>query len=173
VKGWKFFRTGSRVAALCFVVSAACSNQPQPNSADKTFVAQMVPHHEIGINMIESAVLRSDDVRLRKLVFQMQSYHEHELHQLSSRLDEWKVPAAKIFPGFIDPTRLAKIDQLAGPAYDIAWLNAMIEHHEGAVAIGNEEIASGQLPDLIAAAEKVVITQQAEIIEMEKLLDEK
>jgi uncharacterized protein (DUF305 family) len=49
----------------------------------------------------------------------------------------------------------------------------MIEHHEGAVAIGQEEIASGHLPDLIAVAEKVVITQQAEIIEMEKLLDEK
>lgn len=103
----------------------------------------------------------------------MQSYHEHELHQLSSLLQQWEISPADVFPGSIDPSRLAAIDQLSGPAYDIAWLNAMIEHHEGAVAIGNEEIASGQLPDLIAAAEKVVITQQAEIIEMEKLLDEK
>jgi uncharacterized protein (DUF305 family) len=67
---------------------------------------------------------------------------------------------------------LAAIDQLSGPAYDIAWLNAMIEHHEGAVAIGKEEIASGQSPDLIDVAKKVVITQQAEIIEMKRLLDE-
>lgn len=173
MKGWKFFRTGSRVAALCFVVSAACSNQPQPNSADKTFVAQMVPHHEIGINMIESAVLRSDDVRLRKLVFQMQSYHEHELHQLSSRLEQWKVPTAKIFPGFIDPTRLAKIDQLVGSAYDIAWLNAMIEHHGGAVAIGKMQMKLGQNPNLIDVARKVVTTQQAEIIEMQRILAKK
>jgi uncharacterized protein (DUF305 family) len=48
----------------------------------------------------------------------------------------------------------------------------MIEHHEGAVAIGKEEIASGQSPDLIDVAKKVVITQQAEIIEMKRLLDE-
>jgi uncharacterized protein (DUF305 family) len=67
---------------------------------------------------------------------------------------------------------LAAIDQLSGPAYDIAWLNAMIEHHEGAVAISKEEIASGQLPDLINMAKKVVRAQHAEIIEMQKLLDE-
>lgn len=158
---------------LCVAASTACSNQPQPNSADKTFVAQMVPHHEIGIDMIESAVLRSDDVRLRKLVFQMQSYHEHELHQLSSRLEQWKVPPAKIFPGLIDLTRLAKIDQLSGSAYDIAWLNAMIEHHEGAVVIGKKEIELGQTPSLIDVAKKVVTTQQAEIIEMQRILSEK
>lgn len=103
----------------------------------------------------------------------MQSYHEHELHQFSSLLQQWEISPAETFPGSIDPSQLAAIDQLSGPAYDIAWLNAMIEHHEGAVAIGQEEIASGQLPDLIAVARKVVITQQAEIIAMEKLLDEK
>jgi uncharacterized protein (DUF305 family) len=172
VKGSNFFRAGSRIAALCLVVSAACSNQPQPNSADKTFVAQMVPHHEIGIDMIESAVLRSDDVRLRKLVFQMQSYHEHELHQLSSHLEQWKIPPAKVFPGLIDPTRLAKIDQLVGSAYDTAWLNAMIEHHKGAVAIGKMQMKLGQIPSLIDVARKVVTTQQAEIIEMQEILAE-
>jgi uncharacterized protein (DUF305 family) len=133
----------------------------------------MVPHHQLGIEMIDSAVLRSDDVRLRKLVFQMQSYHEHELHELSSRLQQWEISPAEIFPGSIDPSRLAAIDQLSGPAYDIAWLDAMVEHHEGAIAIGKEEIASGQLPDLIDVAKKVVSTQQAEIIEMKQLLDEK
>ena len=161
------------MAAVFVALVSACGSQPKPNSADKTFVAQMVPHHQLGVDMIDSAVLRSDDVRLRKLVFQMQSYHEHELHQLSSLLQQWGISPAEIFPGSIDPSRLATIDQLSGPAYDIAWLNAMIEHHEGAVAIGKEEIASGQLPDLIDMAKKVVSTQQAEIIEMQKLLDEK
>ena len=103
----------------------------------------------------------------------MQSYHEHELHQLSSRLEQWKVPTAKIFPGFIDPTRLAKIDQLVGSAYDIAWLNAMIEHHGGAVAIGKMQMKLGQNPNLIDVARKVVTTQQAEIIEMQRILAKK
>lgn len=173
MRNQKLFGGGLFIAALCVALVSACGSQPKPNSADQTFVAQMVPHHQLGIEMIDSAVLRSDDVRLRKLVFQMQSYHEHELHQLSSLLQQWEISPAETFPGSIDPSRLAAIDQLSGPAYDIAWLNAMIEHHEGAVAIGQEEIASGQLPDLIAVARKVVITQQAEIIAMEKLLDEK
>ena len=158
---------------LCVAASTACSNQPQPNSADKTFVAEMVPHHQIGIDMMNSAVLRSDDVRLRKLVFQMQSYHEHEIHELSSHLEQWKIPPATNFPGLIYPNRLAKIDELTGPAYDIAWLKAMIEHHKGAVAIGKMQMKLGQIPSLIDVAKKVVTTQQAEIIEMQRILAKK
>lgn len=103
----------------------------------------------------------------------MQSYHEHELHQLSSHLEQWKIPPAKVFPGLIDPNRLAKIDVLTGPAYDIAWLKTMIEHHKGAVAIGKKEIELGQIPSLIDVAKKVVTTQQAEIIEMQRILTKK
>jgi len=102
----------------------------------------------------------------------MQSYHEHELHQLSSHLEQWKISPAKVFPGLIDPTRLAKIDQLVGSAYDIAWLNAMIEHHKGAVAIGKMQMKLGQIPSLIDVARKVVTTQQAEITEMQEILAE-
>jgi uncharacterized protein (DUF305 family) len=154
-------------------VSAACSNQPEPNTADKTFVAEMVAHHQLGVAMVDSAVLRSDDVRLRKLVFEMQNYHEHELHQLSSRLQEWKVKEAKVFPGLIDPIRLAKVDQLVGPSFDNAWLQAMIEHHEGAVVIGKNEITSGRIADLKAMATKIVDVQQAEILQMQRLLNSK
>ena len=103
----------------------------------------------------------------------MQSYHEHELHELSSHLQQWKISSAKIFPGLIDPNRLAQIDELTGPAYDIAWLKAMIEHHEGAVAIGKMQMKLGQVPSLIDVAKKVVTTQQAEIIEMQRILAEK
>jgi uncharacterized protein (DUF305 family) len=173
VRNQKLFSGGLFIAALCVALVSACGSQPKPNSADQTFVAQMVPHHQLGIEMIDSAVLRSDDVRLRKLVFQMQSYHEHELHQLSSLLQQWEISPAETFPGSIDPSRLAAIDQLSGPAYDIAWLNAMIEHHEGAVAIGKMQMKLGQIPDLIDVAKKVVTTQQAEIIEMQRILDKK
>ena len=173
MKSNKLFFTRSCIAALCVVVSAACSNQPEPNTADKTFVAEMVAHHQLGVAMVDSAVLRSDDVRLRKLVFEMQSYHEHELHQLSSRLQEWKIMEAKVFPGLIEPSRLAKVDQLAGPAFDNAWLQAMIEHHEGAVVIGKNEITSGQITDLKVMAKKIVDIQQAEILQMQRLLNSK
>ena len=173
MRNQKFLGGGLFIAALCVALVSACGSQPKPNSADQTFVAQMVPHHQLGIEMIDSAVLRSDDVRLRKLVFQMQSYHEHELHQLSSRLQEWKIMEAKVFPGLIEPSRLAKVDQLAGPAFDNAWLQAMIEHHEGAVVIGKNEITSGQITDLKVMAKKIVDIQQAEILQMQRLLNSK
>ena len=80
---------------------------------------------------------------------------------------------AKVFPGLIEPSRLAKVDQLAGPAFDNAWLQAMIEHHEGAVVIGKNEITSGQITDLKVMAKKIVDIQQAEILQMQRLLNSK
>jgi uncharacterized protein (DUF305 family) len=158
---------------LCVVLATACGAEPEPNTADKTFVSEMVAHHRLGMTMVESAVLRSDDVRLRKLVFEMESYHGHELHLLSSNLQEWNMYEAKVFPGFIDQIRLAKIDQLTGPAYDKAWILAMIEHHEGAVLIGKNQLLAGNVPDLVSLAKKVVATQEAEIAEMQKILGSK
>ena len=173
MKGRTSICTRSFVAALCVVLATACSGQPEPNTADKTFVSEMVAHHRLGMTMVESAVLKSDDVRLRKLVFEMESYHGHELHQLSSNLQDWNMYEAKVFPGFIDQIRLAQIDQLTGPAYDEAWILAMIEHHEGAVLIGKNQLLGGKVPDLIALAKKVVTTQKAEIAEMKKILESK
>jgi len=124
VRNQKLFGGGLFIAALCVALVSACGSQPKPNSADQTFVAQMVPHHQLGIEMIDSAVLRSDDVRLRKLVFQMQSYHEHELHQLSSLLQQWEISPAETFPGSIDASRLSAIDELSWCASGMSWLSA-------------------------------------------------
>jgi uncharacterized protein (DUF305 family) len=49
----------------------------------------------------------------------------------------------------------------------------MIEHHEGAVVIGKNEITSGRIADLKAMATKIVDVQQAEILQMQRLLNSK
>jgi uncharacterized protein (DUF305 family) len=49
----------------------------------------------------------------------------------------------------------------------------MIEHHEGAVVIGKNEITSGQITDLKVMAKKIVDIQQAEILQMQRLLNSK
>jgi uncharacterized protein (DUF305 family) len=52
------------------------------------------------------------------------------------------------------------------------FLQMMIEHHRGAVAMAQTEIAEGSNPDAVALAREIVDTQNGEIQEMEALLAE-
>ena len=51
------------------------------------------------------------------------------------------------------------------------FLELMIEHHRGAVAMAQDALNEGQHPEVQELAEQVVTDQEAEITEMEELLD--
>ena len=48
----------------------------------------------------------------------------------------------------------------------------MTAHHQGAIEMAQDEVEGGQTPQAVALAEKVVADQQAEITEMEQMLQE-
>ncbi len=50
------------------------------------------------------------------------------------------------------------------------FLTQMIDHHRGAVAMAQTEVASGQYPEAIAMAETIISTQNQEITTMEAIL---
>ena len=50
------------------------------------------------------------------------------------------------------------------------FLTGMIEHHRGAVAMAQQEVADGQNPEATTLARAIAASQQAEIEEMTTLL---
>jgi uncharacterized protein (DUF305 family) len=52
------------------------------------------------------------------------------------------------------------------------WVQMMIKHHQGAVAMAKTEQASGQSSQAIALAKKIETAQNAEIATMHKLLSQ-
>ena len=52
------------------------------------------------------------------------------------------------------------------------YLEQMTAHHEGAVDMARDEVTDGQNPQAIALAEQVIKDQEAEIAEMEQMLNE-
>ena len=59
---------------------------------------------------------------------------------------------------------------LKGAEFDTLWLQAMINHHRGAIAMAETEIADGRSADMITMATTMVATQQAEIDQMTTIL---
>lgn len=169
-------RSRQLLAVLALVTLGACGHGGHggdaPNDVDRRFVASMVPHHEIGVQMIADAEPRADDVRLRRLVFKMSAYHESELHAMAHHLDEWNLTPADRFPGWVDPAALRELSALTGPDYDVEWLRLMIEHHEGAIVLADEQTAAGAIAELRSLASGIAATQGAEIATMKDLLAE-
>ena len=50
------------------------------------------------------------------------------------------------------------------------YLTQMITHHQGAIAMAQNEIDSGQYPDAVAMARTIADTQQQEITTMQNIL---
>ena len=73
-------------------------------------------------------------------------------------------------PGMVDQATMDKLQSLTGADFDWLWLTSMIDHHRGAIAMAQDEIAHGKNPDVIYLARSIIAAQQAEIDQMKKML---
>ena len=73
-------------------------------------------------------------------------------------------------PGMATEEEMGALGEASGGAFEEMWLQMMIEHHEGAIEMAEEEVADGEFPDAVALAEDIAQAQAAEIDQMEKLL---
>jgi uncharacterized protein (DUF305 family) len=161
------------VFLLALAILSSCGHAAhgtsRPNENDRAFIAAMIPHHELGIRMMDNAVPRVDDVRLRRMIFKMSAYHDADMHSMEHLLEEWRINPMVRFPGWVDPDALDALSLQAGRAYDVGWLALMIEHHQGAVALAEKQAARGMIDDLRSLAGRIEATQRAEIAAMTEL----
>jgi uncharacterized protein (DUF305 family) len=73
--------------------------------------------------------------------------------------------------GMMTDQQMQQLEQSSGAAFDKMWLEMMIEHHAGAVEMSMQEISDGQNPQAITLAQAIVTTQQAEIEQMQQMLN--
>ena len=71
----------------------------------------------------------------------------------------------------VDDATMTKLKTLKGAQFDTLWLQSMISHHQGAVAMAEVEIADGESKDMKVMANNIVITQEAEIGELKQILE--
>jgi uncharacterized protein (DUF305 family) len=64
----------------------------------------------------------------------------------------------------------AGLSKLEGTEYEIAWVEAMIDHHSMAIGMSNQLLPHVQHPELKQLAQRIITDQTAEIQEMESLL---
>lgn len=159
------------VTLFAAVAIGACSNSDEPARADREFVASMLPHHRLGVQLIDGATRRVSDVRVRRLVFEMSGYHHSEIDELAALRDEWSTGEAVEFSGMLSSADLMSLGDATAVAYDVLWLRLMVEHHLGALVLVEAQRVGGSVDELVQLADAVGEVQREQIDAMEELLE--
>ena len=73
-------------------------------------------------------------------------------------------------PGMMSDADMRQLEQTNGAAFDRLWVQLMITHHHGAVAMAHNEVTDGQNPTAKTLATSIVTSQTAQIDQLQKLL---
>ncbi len=139
----------------------------------------MIPHHRQAVEMADLAPSRARSAEVKKLAEDIRKAQDPEIKTLSGWLTSWgeQVPAegamdhsAHGTAGMMTAEQMDRLKAASGAAFDTAFMELMVEHHEGAVAMAKTEQAQGAFPAAKAMAEAIVTSQSAEIAQMNKLL---
>jgi uncharacterized protein (DUF305 family) len=152
-------------------------------AADVLFAKMMIPHHVQAVTMSETLLDTSGvDERVRKLAEDIRAEQQPEIDQMTTWLRDRGAqvsPTGSAVPmdehaghvsGMLTEKDLKALDDAKGAEAEQLFLEQMIRHHEGAIAMARSEVVGGTHPEMVALAKAVVADQQAEIATMKELL---
>jgi len=170
-------------AVIGLGVLAGCSDSADHNAADVTFATEMIPHHRQAVQMAEMATDRAASPEVLDLAEEIRSAQQPEIDTMSGWLEEWGEPVPDDMggmndgsggmgdmPGMLTDEQLADLDAASGLAFDQMFLEAMIDHHTGAIQMAQAEQEDGLAQQAIDLAKQIEVAQTEEIDRMRTLL---
>ena len=149
-------------------------------AADVHFMQGMIAHHAQAIYMSRLATSRGANPRLLKFANKIDQSQQAEIRLMQDWLVANKQTApdtnswrTMTMPGMLTPAQLATLDSSRGPEFDKQFLNLMIQHHQGALKMVADLLATplaAQDVDVSVFANDVVTVQTAEIDTMNEML---
>lgn len=169
--------------------TAADSTSGDFNDADVTFAQGMIPHHEQAVEMAALALAPTAGAspEIQALATAIQGAQAPEIALMTTWLQTWGRPldmpgmegmddmagmdGMDGMDGMMSTEDMASLATLTGTEFDTAWAQMMIEHHQGAIAQAETLKAAGSNADVLLLADQIITAQQAEIDQMQALLD--
>ncbi|WP_186777015.1 DUF305 domain-containing protein [Streptomyces salinarius] len=159
--------------------ASASASQGQHNAADVAFAKGMIPHHRQAVEMAGLAPDRAQSAEVKKLAADIEKAQDPEIKTLSGWLTSWgeDVPAEGAMDhsmhgmgGMMTAEEMTGLENSSGKAFDTAFLEMMVKHHEGAVEMAKTEQADGAYGPATRMAGDIISSQSAEIEKMNGLL---
>lgn len=161
--------------------SAAAPASGPHNDADVTFASMMIPHHNQAIEMSNMLLGKEGiDPKVTALAEKIKAAQGPEVAQMSGWLAGWGAnPSPSSMggmegmdhgDGLMSQADMDALNTATGDQAAQLFLTGMIKHHQGAVAMAQTELDSGQNAEAKKLAQDIITAQKAEITEMNQLL---
>ena len=175
---------------LTALVGAACGGGDDPtltpptdgatpsgsfNDADIEFIQGMMPHHEQATEMAMLVEERTERDELREFAAKIIDDQTGEIDEMRAMLaaagaDEdggmGGMDTGGDDGGMMDDSEMAELEGLSGDEFDVAFLDAMTRHHQGAIEMAQQVLEDGENPQVAELANRIIEAQQAEIEQM-------
>ncbi|MGW0392760.1 DUF305 domain-containing protein [Streptomyces sp. NPDC003042] len=171
--------TAATPTATASAPATASAGQGTNNAADTAFAKGMIPHHRQAVEMADLAATRAASPEVKKLADEIKKAQDPEIKTLSGWLTSWgeQVPAegaddhsAHGTGGMMTAEEMERLEKASGKAFDTAFMELMIKHHEGAVTMAKTEQSEGRYQPAKDMAAAIITSQSAEIAHMKALL---
>jgi uncharacterized protein (DUF305 family) len=149
-----------------------------PNDADVTFTQNMIPHHQQAIEMAKLVDSHTDRPELHRLADSVESSQRQEITQMRGWLRSWGKPATPSeghgghgdteMPGMMSEADMRRLMEATGTEFDLAFVEMMAAHHQGAIDMANTELKDGSLPEVTRLAEQIIDIQRDEIDQLQR-----
>ena len=151
-------------------ISAPVPSQPPHNLADVVFVQNMILHQARTIAMSQLARNQATAPQVKDLAARIEAELSPQTQQMSALLTQWKVPAPTTSGTGGSGNNGQTPGTVSGIAFDRTFLQTMTVDHQGAVDMSQTELGQGTNPATRTLAQQLLSTQQAQISEMQALL---
>jgi uncharacterized protein (DUF305 family) len=160
------------------------TSRPKYSPADVRFMQGMIAHHAQALTM--TALLRDRTARadMRLLAQRIDVSQQDEIGLMRRWLEKRGEPVQDMpmpgmsmsnmmMPGMLTPEQLTELAKARGPEFDRLFLQDMIQHHEGALVMVRDLLATNgaaQEPEIFQFSSDINADQRAEIMRMRALL---
>jgi uncharacterized protein (DUF305 family) len=179
-------RAPTALAALALLLAGCGDDSPSTtpddaafNEADIQFATGMIPHHASALVMVDQLAGEDVSPELADLGERIRAAQAPEIEQLADWLVAWGEPVPETDRDHAHAHDMdgegmdgdLGLEGMSGAAFEEHWLEMMIEHHEAAIDMAEAEIEDGESDEAVDLAGSIVESQQAEIDQMEQLLE--
>jgi uncharacterized protein (DUF305 family) len=182
---------------LAVALGIGRTETPTADSVDAGFARDMSRHHVQAVEMANLVLLRTADAEVRRLAFDISSTQTNQVGRMQGWLALWGLPPSggevmswmgqdghamhdmpadpaaadgAVMPGMATEAELAELRTLSGPELDVRFLQLMIRHHQGGLAMAQYAAGHAGLPAVRTLARSIAETQTAESTTMATML---
>lgn len=152
---------------------------PGEGSAEVRFVRDMVAHHEQAVAMALQLRDRTEDAELRAFATDIILTQQSQIGRMVGWLEQWGRPfASEAAPmggmgammGMASPADISSLGTLPVAEAEVRFLQLMITHHQGALFMAEDLLATGARPEVERLAQSIMRGQEGEIGLMREML---